>query len=474
MDDRNFFKKILTEKTLMGMLVMMIAVISLTYESDTWWSLRAGQDILNGENIFIERWTWTSAGNFWENHETAWEVMIYFLYLLSGKTYYLITVFVAFSLATPVFLFLKEFPSKATSVFKRICVYSGVIFLSLLTFHYFSQARAFTFSLSLCGVLIYLLREKKNYFLPLVIILWVNTHGSFILGCVIIFIAFLLRFTEAIVFRRLEATAQAKQIFVAGVISFIATFLNPLHYKIWVYLWNSVKNRDSYITEWQSITTNSGVVIVVLSIATVFTALLIISRPSITWDFVITLSAAVFLFTLTFIMSRALVYLYVPLLFLLPYSFNVTLQSEEEKKPNDRQMGRAVISGVMGSLVVLLSSFTFLVTKAQTSPINEDALKAYNSCKGNQWNDFRTGGPLIWFNKNHKVFQDNRFDYMNDNLKKHILLEVSSDWESFLESYSISCIFVDKSEANFIALQHAPERGWRVAYEDNKFIQYVK
>jgi hypothetical protein len=53
-------------------------------QNDTWWHLRAGQDIWRGLLPTVERWSFTARGHAWPDHEWLSEVLFDAVHRIGG------------------------------------------------------------------------------------------------------------------------------------------------------------------------------------------------------------------------------------------------------------------------------------------------------------------------------------------------------------------------------------------------------
>src|SRR5215813_13902112 len=74
-------------RMMVGLLFTAIVLTAclMPAQSDTYWHLRAGQDIWRTHHVpLVETWSHTAAGRFWPNHEWLWQALSYGLYRVGG------------------------------------------------------------------------------------------------------------------------------------------------------------------------------------------------------------------------------------------------------------------------------------------------------------------------------------------------------------------------------------------------------
>jgi hypothetical protein len=91
--------------------------------------------------------------------------------------------------------------------------------------------------------------SRRICWLPVIMLLWVNVHGGFLLGFVLLAI-----YLAAALMRRRENREYIRRLLVAGGLSFAATFVNPYGYKLHIHVYQYLTNRFlmSHIEEFAS------------------------------------------------------------------------------------------------------------------------------------------------------------------------------------------------------------------------------
>jgi len=72
---------------MVGLLFGAIAIFACTMpaQGDTYWHLRAGQEIWQSWRVPLdEHYSYTAAGGYWPDHEWLWQLFSYGLYRLGG------------------------------------------------------------------------------------------------------------------------------------------------------------------------------------------------------------------------------------------------------------------------------------------------------------------------------------------------------------------------------------------------------
>ena len=162
--------------------LLFISQINTILDIDLWWNLKAGEYILQNLKVpHIDIFSYTLKDKPWIDHEWLSQVLFYPVFSRFGwQGLNILKAFIV-SLSFFIVLFL------ASSGFKRLRYAVSFMLLSVLAFNYRSVVRPEIFSyLFLCIFLYILETNRRPYLLPFLQIIWVNMHGYFILGPVLL------------------------------------------------------------------------------------------------------------------------------------------------------------------------------------------------------------------------------------------------------------------------------------------------
>jgi putative effector of murein hydrolase LrgA (UPF0299 family) len=216
---------------------------------DLGWHLAAGDLIRDQGSIpFQDPWSFTSGGRQWYNLSWLWDVIasVLFQYAKFGG----LTLFVVACGAVIVgYLASICLSSGASATAVCISVFSaGLLYPSFATAPNIYLAASPNTSTMLFCVIFYgeCLKRTRWLLLPLMMALWVNLHGGFVLGFLVIGV-----FCGAALLRR--DWAGFKIYSFAGVACFVAIFVNPLGWHIYDGVAATLGHFvQAYITEWLS------------------------------------------------------------------------------------------------------------------------------------------------------------------------------------------------------------------------------
>lgn len=164
--------------------LLFISQINTVIDIDLWWNLKTGEHII--KNLTIPRtdiFSYTFENRPWIDHEWLSQVIFYPIFSKFGWLGLNILKALLVSLSFLMLLFLN------ISKYKKIIYSTFFIMLAILAFGYRSVLRPEIFSYLLLCIFFYVLeREKRLFILPFLQIIWVNLHGYFILGPILVFL----------------------------------------------------------------------------------------------------------------------------------------------------------------------------------------------------------------------------------------------------------------------------------------------
>ena len=180
---------------MLGMLLVgavFVAGSIFSVDPDLWWHIRVGQEILSTHHWpTTDPYSFTVAGQPWIAYEWLGEVLFGGIARIAGLQGLMALLIV---LASAVILALYGYTTLRSGNSKAGFVACAVLYA--LTTPFFSMRPQMLGYFFLILTLIALERFRQGkprflWFLPLVFLLWVNTHGSFIIGLGTIFVYWL-------------------------------------------------------------------------------------------------------------------------------------------------------------------------------------------------------------------------------------------------------------------------------------------
>ena len=468
----NTFRSILIVFIISGILLLVVKSFENGIaDPDTWWHLAAGKYMVENRTIpHQDIFSWTVAGQPWVTHEWLGEVFFYFAYL-AGKFWGVLSLIILF---TTLFLFFY---------WRLLSLAKGQFFIAALTFmvvgemlYPFLVIRPQVLSYLFFVVFLYVLHlfiQKKDYLfiLPLISLLWANSHGSFPLGPALVAL-FILTGTRKCEGEKIENHAweprQIKKLAAVFVLCLIAAAINPNWWRLLIYPLETIKDNQmtSNIQEWLSPNFQDpySQIFLVYYLAT-FLILVLTTRKIQLTDLLLYLIFG----GLSFLHGRFIPYSLLISGLLWPAYFQPRLALKLDLSRLKIAMLPALL--ILYVLVFALKAppqteIDYRFADKDSFPIDAAAYLKQNPPEGKMFNDYGWGGYLIWNLPEEKVFIDGRADiYMKKVFGDYLKVTgLKPEAASLLEEYRIGWVFMPAGSPLVQALKFSPR--WSVLYED--------
>src|SRR5262249_32501808 len=143
-------------------------------QGDTWWHLRAGQEMWRARALLtVDTFSHTAAGTYWPNHEWLFEVLLYPVFALGGVA--LVTLVCAAAATATWAIVWTQMPAPPRV---RFLLTAGVLVGAVGTW----SPRPQVFSLLLLAATVALVRRRRYRWLPVIFLVWANLHGAVVIG----------------------------------------------------------------------------------------------------------------------------------------------------------------------------------------------------------------------------------------------------------------------------------------------------
>ncbi|MGW8251789.1 MAG: hypothetical protein ACWGO1_14180, partial [Anaerolineales bacterium] len=229
----------------------------ISVDSDTWWHLRAGQWMVENRSILqYDPFSYTRFGESWQYPGWLVDVPMYALYRLGGPS--ALNLWTAFMV---VLAYLFLWYTLSGSPFMRAF---AVILAATVSAVYWA-ARPYLVTFLLAAVYLWILesyrwRGKDHlWWLPLLMIVWVNSHGGFVVGIIVWGVYFTWALATWLVDRfglgsPADTANQLRRLLLIGVLLLIAILVNSSGVAMYTYAFKTVGigALQDYIQEWQS------------------------------------------------------------------------------------------------------------------------------------------------------------------------------------------------------------------------------
>ncbi|HKS30335.1 MAG TPA: hypothetical protein VJS44_21095 [Pyrinomonadaceae bacterium] len=475
-------------------LVLMLALFFLATrevtDPDFWWHLRAGQYIFETRSIpHTDIFSFTFDGREWVTHEWLSELVIYAVFrwlgwggLVAG---FALLITAAFALSHR---------SCEKSGAHPIASWLAVLLGALATAPVWG-VRPQMFSLLLASLFLFILTGRMRgevnrsvWWLPLLMLLWVNLHGGYVLGIVLITIALfgtaldglMEKRTPAEIFRRVRPLLLVLLVCVAVVP------LNPNGARLFTYPFETLASSamQEHIEEWFSPNFHQArfIPLAVLMFATF--ASLALSTKRLRVSELLMLCATAYAVLRSGRHLPIFAFAAVPLLaehatlWVKSQDWSQRLFAPEKIASRRQTLLRFAV--LLVALIVSLMNVRHVVAKQAVSEEKHFPARAVEFLREQNlpdpiFNWYDWGGYLIWkLYPERRIYIDGRADVYGDAFLEEFLRATKGqgDWREPLRRNSIRTVIV-KPDSPLAGLL-MKEEGWSKAFEDGQAIVLVR
>ena len=422
-----------------------------TIDPDFGWHLAAGQQYWQHGIPSHDIFTFSAAAFPWINHEWLSDMVLAAVYGTGGHLL-LAVVYAA--------LWAGAFWLVARRAKLPLLVLAGVL-VALP----FAGIRAVTWTIVMAALLHELLRHswRVRWLIPLLMALWANLHGGFVIGLVYLGCRWLRQ--------------PSWRLMAIGLVSALATTLTPYGAAIYVEVVRTVGDRSLHgrIEEWRSLAFGLEVVL----FAAVWAALRYVRSRSV-WR-------VVFSFEMLLVLAAVSSIRNVPLLALF-VTADIAQMATEITAPWPMVWHRLkLIWPAIATLTAVMVLFTLWLAYQGLSTVRFNPEAEYpvaiaqslrqGVCRdSNLFNDYNIGGYLIWRAPEQKVYIDGRMPSWQYAGKKYMdeyyqVLSDASVRDRVFTELSIGCVAI-KADSNFTA--DLKKQGWQVKIDNSAGYSLLK
>jgi NADH:ubiquinone oxidoreductase subunit 6 (subunit J) len=451
-----------SEQLAIGVLFAAVTVLACLApaQSDTWWLLREGGEILRrGSVSLVDEYSHTAAGLFWPNHEWLTEVVLFMTHRVAGMPGV-----AALAAALIVSTWAASWRLTPGSFEVRFLLFAGAIALSASGW----AIRPQIFSMALFLLTVHLCVNRHEIWLPLVFVAWANLHGAVALGLVVVAASVAARtWTDRRIHWRLVAIGAA-----CG----LATLISPLGWRLWTFIPASMeRSRINQLIEWLP-PDLTPLYLPFWAMAAALVALAVVQARKLdarTTELTVTALAVVPLA----IQARRNVPVFllvgVPALASLIASRWPPATRRRQPQENERLNGFLVWTVGLLSVAGVALAWAAPARRLGWEPISASAVTAIRACPGPLYNTYGDGGVLIWFVPERPVFIDNRQDpYPPEVLAQNRALEMGGPYEGLFAQHDISCAAVPTS--SLVAQRLRQDGSWTSIHTDTQWAIFAK
>ena len=460
---------------LLASMVYIFAARSIS-DPDIWWHLRNAEYLVRHHAMVRhDMYSFTAPGAPWINHEWLGELPYYFAWQWAGMRglYVLVTLLVE-SIMLGVFGLACVVARNVKAVFFASWI---AVYLATVSFGPRTLLFGWVF---LVGELLILSQYRggrdHTWALPFIFLLWVNTHGSWLIGLAFLFVFLatgLANGTWGRVRAKRWTRSQFKKLSVITAICIGALFVNPWGSHLVFYPFDLAFRQTlniSHVQEWQTLDLHSlrGKILFIVLAATLVLALIrkqcwrLDEVAFIIIGFYSAMTYMRFLFLAAIVVTPLLAR---ELSFLPPY-----------RRTDDKRWLNAVImaAGLAFAVWCLPSSQKLWSETVGQYPVKAESFLQDFKPRGRVFTDYNWGGYLIWNVRQIPVFVDSRVDiYEYSGVFKDYLdaMGVQKTLE-ILDKYRIQYVLFEKETPLSYLLNHNAE--WKVLYDDGTAVLFER
>jgi hypothetical protein len=444
-------------------------------DPDLWWHLKVGQEIWQTHALpNADHWSFTAYGKPWIDHEWLSQLLLYLVWRIGG--YQALQFFlcaVSSAIVALVYALCRRYCENA-----EVAMLGGFLAFFFGTMGFSLRPQLIGYA-SLAVLLLIMERAWSGrplalWWLPPLFALWVNCHGSWVLGLGILLAA--LAFTW--IARRRFRFADGPEIrLLAGVFGFstAALLVNPVGIRLLTYpldVFVHQRTNLNFVAEWFPLTMQDprGVGLFVVLAALLVAGLTGRARAS-----------AFELMVLLPVSALAVQHMRMVFVFGIvcaPIVCRIVAQMKRPGKPRrDFLPANAVL--VLLCALCCCAAFpsmpTIQANIASHNPVEAVRFIKRSALPGPMLNDYMWGGYLIWALPEQKVFIDGRgdiYDWSGVLARYRDWVSLYADPERLLNDYGIHLCLLPANSAQARVMSHLT--GWTLAYNDNIAVVFAR
>jgi len=470
---RRPWSKVLGFSTLLsGVLATFVYLLAghTIADPDIWWHLRNAEHLIGaGEMVRHDFYSFTAAGAGWINHEWLGELPFYFAWRWLGfRGLYLVVLLLAEAIILGVFYLSRSVSGSVKAAFLATWIAAWLATVSL-------APRPLLFGWLFLAIELAVLTKfsagiDRTWLLPPLFLIWANTHGSWLIGMVLLltfFICGLVHGNWGRIETQLWTRRERLKLGWVCALSMAALFVNPWGHRLVLYPFNLAFRQTAniaHISEWQSLDFHSvrGKFVFVVLAATIVLALFRRTRWKL-WEVLFVLVS--FYGAMTY--SR---FTFLAAIVITPF----LARASNFLAPYRAEVDRPILNGLLllGMAIIPFATFPTQWQLEQGTrnsyPANALPYLEHFRPEGRVLNDYLWGGYLIWNVRQIPVFVDSRVDIFEyaGVFQDYVTAKSGVGSLDVLDKYKIRYLLHSKQgEPLAYLLMHNP--GWKVDYEDD-------
>jgi hypothetical protein len=452
----------------------------ITADPDLWGHLMFGKEIWTSKDIpHVDMYSYTAYGLQWINHEWLSEMMMWLVFMKFGSPGLLIAkMLIGFIVISAISIISYNRKS-------HVLIYCVVFMISTFImspgFMIRPQLMTFLFTSLFFLVIHFYLEKRFNllWTLPLLMFLWVNSHGGFIIGAGILPIIVILELLDCL--KNNKDRSHLRVLILWVIITDISLLINPYGLHILTFLYKTL-TLPRNISEWEPITLFdfSYMRLKIFSLGVIF-SFFINKNKNRYWEIGIIIVAMLY----AFLHQR-----HTPILaiFAAPFLTEKLSEITQGLRLNE-QIGSQPSQIILATFFAVLTGYQLFITinkyintgfniivDSTVYPVNAIQFLKTNSLKGNLLVPFDWGEYAVWkLYPDNKVSIDGRFDtvYPGEVIDAHFnAMKSEEGWNYLLNKYPTDIILARRDPFSIKMINK--QSNWIYIYSDKISIIFLK
>ena len=445
-------------------------------EPDIWWHLRNTAYLFQHHSLpSVDSYSFGAAGSPWLDHEWLSEVPFFLGFKTMGLCGLLAVYFAVLVLIYAAVYYRScraGADCKNATIATLLAIFLGVVSIG---------PRVLLLGwLCMVGLLLVLDRFQRTgkglWLLPPLFALWINLHGSWIFGVVVLVMIIasgLVKGEWGLVVARRWTSGELKKLLPVLAASLAALFVNPFGYKLVLYPFDLLFRQPSnmkHIAEWQSVdfSTGDGKLALIMILALLAAALF--SRRRWRLD-----EALLTAFALWAALSHARLLFFAGLILVPILAPRLKLFPPYERELDKPWLNAGIMAAVVGSLIFFFPSAAQLQQKVDEQyPRAALEFMQRQHLNGRIFNEYMWGGYMEWNAPELKPFMDGRTDIFvyNGTFDDYVkAVSIQTPFE-ILDKYRIDHVLLEPKQPLGYLLEHSP--AWHPIYTDKVAVLFER
>lgn len=450
---------------------------SFRVDPDLWWHIRYGEGILSSHHWpTVEQYSFTAAGQHWLSYEWLGDILLASVYRAGGlRGLGLLLILLGSMFA----LLLYYFATIRCGNPKAGFLVSAVLINLANSFNLRPQMLGYLFLL-LTLIILQKFRGGELHavwLLPPLMLVWVNTHGSWIIGLGVIFVYLasgltIVRIGNAETQR--WSRVERRFITESFLLSMVVTLITPYGADLakFPFIVSSLPSGVANVQEWQPLAFHLAGDKLFLGLVLGFFLLQLVARPK--WRLE---ELALFLFG-TAIACLHVRFLELFIAFLAPL-LAMVLADRLPKYDRTKEIyplnGAVMLAAIAAMVWYFPSAGDYAHSVASYFPVRAVEYLKSHSVPGPMYNSYEFGGYLLWARPEQKVFIDGRtevYERVGAFQDQIALVDLKPGSLSLLEKYDIQSCLLLRDETLTTVLAALPD--WQEVYADDRAALFVR